>query len=216
VTRLVFIGQVRNIVSQTTNIAYKLDDGTGMFEVRQWAHKDSDNSSNNFGDAFGGGDDGGSSTVIKPEEGVTEGVFLRVMGSLRSFNNKRSFSARVIQKVDDYNEVMLHLLEAAALHLYYTRGAPPTAGGANGQAGQGGAQAIAAPGGRNLPYMTPKASTIYALIEQAGVAEGLHAQNLASQSGMSVQDVITAATELQNAGVIYPTIDDETWAVYDQ
>ncbi|KAA8570758.1 hypothetical protein EYC84_000153 [Monilinia fructicola] len=36
VTQLSFVGQVHSISTQTTNNTYKVDDGTGLIEVKQW------------------------------------------------------------------------------------------------------------------------------------------------------------------------------------
>jgi replication factor A2 len=55
----------------------------------------------------------------------SQGVYVRVIGSLKSFNNKRSVNAQVLRKVEDFNEIQYHLLEAVYVHLYHTRGPPP-------------------------------------------------------------------------------------------
>lgn len=51
-----------------------------------------------------------------------ENVYVRVIGNLKSFNNKRSVNATVVKPVKDLNEVQYHLLEAIRVHLYHTRG----------------------------------------------------------------------------------------------
>jgi len=56
-----------------------------------------------------------------------EGEYLRVFGRLKAFNNKRHVAAHVIRPITDYNEGQYHLLEATAVHLYFTRGPPEEA-----------------------------------------------------------------------------------------
>lgn len=84
---------------------------------------------------------------------------MRVMGDLKSFNNRRSVNATSIKAITDFNEIQYHLLETVYVHLYHTRGPvsddlsfcsslsmpthhiifspQPQAGNAGGHAGQG-------------------------------------------------------------------------------
>jgi len=45
--------------------------------------------------------------------------------------------------------------------------------------------------------------------------EGLHVHNIASQLGIPMNDVWKAGDELLGEGLIYTTVDDETWAVLE-
>ena len=42
ISQITFVGQIRTISTQATNITYKLDDGTGLIEVKQWIDSDAD------------------------------------------------------------------------------------------------------------------------------------------------------------------------------
>src|ERR1700748_777879 len=35
-SQVTFVGQIRSISTQPTNITYKIDDGTGLIEAKQW------------------------------------------------------------------------------------------------------------------------------------------------------------------------------------
>ena len=48
-----------------------------------------------------------------------------------------------------------------------------------------------------------------------GGSEGLSLQQIANGTGLSSREVINASDELLGNGMIYTTIDDETWAVLD-
>lgn len=54
----------------------------------------------------------------------SQGKYVRVIGTMKSFNNKRSVNATVCNLVTDFNEVQYHLLEVMYVHLYHTRGPP--------------------------------------------------------------------------------------------
>ena len=45
--------------------------------------------------------------------------------------------------------------------------------------------------------------------------EGLHVHQIASELGIQPNDVFKAGDELLGDGLIYTTVDDETWAVLE-
>jgi len=123
----------------------------------------------------------------------------------------------------------MHLLEATYVHLYFTRGPPEelqprNAGGGGGdgdtggmfveQNGYGGGAMNS--GVRPLPQMSAAARKVFSLLQSAPQNnEGLHVQNIAAQLGLPANDVFKAGDELLGLGIIYTTVDDETWAVLE-
>ncbi|KAL3427252.1 putative replication factor-a protein [Phlyctema vagabunda] len=199
VTQLTFVGQIQTLSTQATNTTFKLDDGTGLIEVKQWIDSDAD--------------------PEKTRPVPTEGQYVHVWGRLKAFNNKRHVGAHVIRAITDYNEVSMHLLEATAVHLYFTRGPIDSAVKSEGSmfvdsnAGTGGA---AAAGGRPLPAMTKNAKRVYDLLLSAPQNnEGLHVHNIAAKLNMPSSEVFKAGDELLGYGTIYTTVDDETWALLE-
>lgn len=151
-TQITFVGQVRAISMQTTNVTYKLDDGTGIIEVKQWI------------DAEQYGDDDGMGGGEKKDKVVEQG-YVRVWGRLKAFNNKRHVGANIIRPIHDFNEIQYHLLEATVVHLHFTRGPPGELGanskGAaqNGMNGNGGGYDAGDMGGvQKLPAGTSAAA----------------------------------------------------------
>ncbi|KAE8447658.1 hypothetical protein EG329_010464 [Mollisiaceae sp. DMI_Dod_QoI] len=204
VTQLSFIGQIHTISSQATNHTFQLDDGTGLVDVKQWIDIDQD------------------PATARPLP--KEGEYVHVWGRLKAFNNKRHVGAHVIRPVTDFNEVNCHLLEATAVHLYFVRGPPETPGMKN----EGGAQGMfvdsygtTAPqangGGKKLPAgMSAAAKQVFNLLQSAEQSnEGLHVSMIASRLSMQANDVFKAGDELLADGLIYTTVDDETWAVLE-
>jgi replication factor A2 len=63
--------------------------------------------------------------------------WVRILGNLKSFNDKKHVTAARISRVTDYNEIFFHQLEALQAHLFFIRGPlaednQPTSGAAGG------------------------------------------------------------------------------------
>ncbi|RMJ13095.1 hypothetical protein BHE90_011583 [Fusarium euwallaceae] len=200
ITQITFVGQIRSVNPQPTNITLKIDDGTGQIEVKKWVDADK-------------GDD----TEFELDSHV------RVWGRLKSFNSKRHVGAHVIRPVEDFNEVNYHMLEATYVHLYFTKGPLGGQGGANGE----GDSMFVDGGGYNdqtgsnaapskLSGCSGLAKKMFNFMNDApGGNEGVHINIITSSTGLSVRDVLTAADELLGQGLIYTTVDDETWAILE-
>ena len=155
-----------------------------------------------------------TSDQAKPK--LVENGYCRVWGRLKAFNNKRHVGAHVIRPITDYNEIHYHLLEATAVHLFFTRGPPPAPGQEerNGGMNSAGGQETNSDG-RAMSSVTPLARKVYQALKSADSNEGLHVQLIASQVNAPVNEVFKAAEELVQVGMAYTTVDDSTWAVLD-
>lgn len=214
VTQITFVGQIRNISSQATNMTYKLDDGTGTIEVKQWIDADAPKY-NELGDPIAG----------KGELKI--GEWARVWGRMKAFNNKRHVGAHVIRAVHDKNEIAYHLLEATAVHLYFTRGPPEQFAADPGAAASaadpyGQQQAVQQPGRYNqpaaapMPHLSPVARKVMQCLKNTPQNnEGLHMQQIAGALGMGVPEVMKAGDELMSHSLIFTTVDDNTWALLE-
>ena len=127
-----------------------------------------------------------------------------------------------MRPITDFNEIQYHLLEATVVHLQLTRGPPaqPQAEGANGGYGQPAAgvypQGGISTNGRQLPVMSAMAKRVYNVLESTPQNnEGLHMQLIAASAKMDVPDVQKGGEELLSHGIIYTTVDDDTWALMD-
>lgn len=204
--QVTFVGQIRSVNAQATNITFKIDDGTGQIEVKKWIDGD------------------------KPEDADAYELdsHVRVWGRLKSFSNKRHVGATFIRPVADFNEVNYHMLEATYVHLFFTKGPLGGAGGANGQqnggengdsmfvdggAGYGGA---ASQNADKLVRCSAGAKKMFNFLSSApGSNEGVDINIVTSSTGMSTRDVLAAADELLGQGLIYTTLNDETWAILE-
>ncbi|KAI2711772.1 hypothetical protein CBS147354_8156 [Penicillium roqueforti] len=211
VANVLLMGQIRNISSQSTNVTYKIDDGTGEVEVKKWVDSATADSMDT--------DDGKA-----PADGKTEvelNGHARVFGSIKSFGNKRYIGAHSVRPLTDINELHTHLLEATAVHLFFTRGPPGGGGAAAGNAGgvdavMGGADDYGAGQNKALASMSLVAKKIYNLLKTEPQDDtGLHMQVIASKLNMPASEVGRAGEELLGAGVIFSTMDEQTWAILE-
>ncbi|ODA77685.1 hypothetical protein RJ55_06287 [Drechmeria coniospora] len=199
VTQITFVGQVRSVNPQPTNINFKIDDGTGQVEVKKWIDADKQD---------------------EPDPGFELDSYVRVWGRLKSFSNKRHVGAHVIRPVADFNEVNYHLLEASYVHLFFTKG-PLGGAAANGDSmfvdgGNGAAASMAPQSNGKLSGCTALGKKIFNFINDTpGGNEGMHLNVITNGTGLSVRDVLTGADELLGQGLIYTTVDDETWALLE-
>ncbi|KAJ0418490.1 hypothetical protein BJY00DRAFT_302715 [Aspergillus carlsbadensis] len=216
VSSVVFVGQVRNISSQATNITYKLDDGTGEIEAKMWMTPDDSMDTTDELVASGG----------KDRNGVEINSYAKVYGKLKSmFGDRKVVTTHCVRPVTDINEVHFHFLEAAAVHLFFTKGPAPAAGAAGGakdatMAGMAGMAEMdsggAGGGGGHLPAMTPLAKRVYNLLRtEPQTNEGMQVQQIAAKLGVNIGDVARAGDELLTASVIFSTVDENTWAILE-
>ncbi|KJZ79844.1 hypothetical protein HIM_00558 [Hirsutella minnesotensis 3608] len=162
VTQITFVGQVRSVNPQPTNITFKIDDGTGQIEVKKWIDADKQD---------------------EADPGFEVDSHVRVWGRLKSFSSKRHVGAHVIRPVADYNEVNYHLLEATYRKL----------------------SGCTLPAKKMFNYMS----------NTPGGNEGMHLNVVTQGTSMTTRDVLNAADELLGQGLIYTTVDDETWAILE-
>lgn len=191
------------MVEQATNIMYQIDDGTGTVEVKQWT-----------GDGPGQvGDE------AKAKSALAENMYVRVFGRIKEFQNRRHVGAHLLRPITDFNEINYHLLEATATHLYFTRGPPPTAGSRN-TAGFGAdsnaMDTSGGAGGSAMSSLSPVARKfLMTLKNEPQSNEGMHVQHLSAKMGVGISEVYKAAEELVSQGMIFTTVDDDTYAVLE-
>jgi hypothetical protein len=201
VTQITIVGQVRSVTALATNITYKIDDGTGQIDVKKWVDAE---------------------TPPEEEEIKLEDAHVRVYGRIKSLPNRRFINANNVRRITDHDEVNYHMLESTYVHLYFTKGKLSNGnagqdgdsmfvGGGNDSYGNGAANGAKA---SNLSGGSKKVLSFLQNHTPTGV-EGVHSNVIATATGMPVRDVLQAADDLLNQGLIYTTLDDETWAILE-
>lgn len=93
------VGCIVEMKEQSTNIQYTIEDGTGRVECKMWLEEDD-------------GDD-----MSQERAKCVEGAYVRVIGTVKVFNDKRNISAFNVRPVTDFNEITHHSLEAIYVNL---------------------------------------------------------------------------------------------------
>lgn len=193
------VATVISIQSQTTNCVYWLDDGTGRMEARHWVDSTNEEDSEKWG-------------------GITEHSYIRVMGGLKAFANKRYINAQHLRPVKDSHEIFFHVLEAMTVTMIMEKGPPlrpgetPKAAVANGDAGQSAyaAQSYAASSNSGqITRLPPLQRKIAEFMQNTSCGEeGIHVGAIARAVGGDARSISEALDRLMDEGLVFSTIDD--------
>lgn len=112
------------------------------------------------------------------------------------------------------------MLEATVAHLHFTQG-PLDDDAGEGGAAYGGADGHQGANQQNtasgpLTGFSQTARKVYEyLLNTPQTNEGLHAQEIASNLMLDYADVTKAGDDLIEGGVIYTTVNEDTWAILE-
>jgi replication factor A2 len=124
------IAAVRSVEDFSTNVVYKLEDGTGLVEVKQWL------------------DDNDCTAASElRQETLKENIYVRVIGQIKEYEGKKMLIADAVRPVTTGNQLAHHFLEVVYAGQKYIDkdrigGAAPVA--ANTGVGFGGASSFGA------------------------------------------------------------------------
>lgn len=213
------VGQVVDKDDQSSVIIMRVDDGTGVVDVRKWIDAPEDGTDPDQGDSA-----------------ITVGMYVRVYGDLRTYQGNLIIISTRILLIQDYNEITYNLLLSITAHLNNTRGPIPqltvaadgtatignNVGGA-GMAAGGGAMA----GGALSMYSSKSAmggfgdsssafpsrvhENIYNILKNGGVEGGLSVQDLYYRLNESVdiETINNCIRYLIDEGHIYTSNDED-------
>ena len=90
-----------------TTLVYRIDDRTGPWvKVQKWVTEDQDSAN-------------------QQERSVCEeGMYVIVIGNIKTFNKQMNVTAFHIKPITDFNEVTHHIAEVIFIHLAHSRGVP--------------------------------------------------------------------------------------------
>ncbi|KAL1917759.1 uncharacterized protein VTP21DRAFT_3593 [Calcarisporiella thermophila] len=194
VMQVKIVGVIRNMMKQSTNISYTVEDGTGSIDVRKWIDNE------------------------ETEEVDTElrtGVYVRVIGNLNRFGNKQHLGVYHMEPIRDFNEVTFHMLECIATHLYFTKGTPNTTSALNNSIYNPQSAFISGNAAGDMGGMsgyTPVQSRIMQIVrEEPDTNEGTNVNVIKQklQGQFSREEVQNAIDWLINEGHLYSTVDDD-------
>lgn len=205
--QVTFIGRIVAVdTSHPTNTNYKIDDGTGIIDVKRWSEAD----------------EAGSTQAAATQDILPLNMYVRVYGHLRLWQGSLNVVAFRLIKIDNHNEITFHLLDSIYTHLYHTKGPlPPEPHGTS--AASGGlmgpppptpprrthaAAEFRSPGsGRFTP---PQEAILQALLSAPNKDQGLHRDELLkSIVGFPEGILRNELDRLISDAHIYTTLDDD-------
>ncbi|KCZ75944.1 hypothetical protein H311_03066 [Anncaliia algerae PRA109] len=99
ITNIVIIGWVRDIKKVQTGVVFTIDDGTDFLKCTFWSH---------------------SSVEEEQTAFINIGNFLKLIGSIRIYEGKKSFHCSYIQQIEDSNYLTYHYINCIYQHLYFS------------------------------------------------------------------------------------------------
>ncbi|KAI9220725.1 hypothetical protein BC828DRAFT_382809 [Blastocladiella britannica] len=117
------VGLVTKVHQTPTFVTLTLSDHSATHDVRMYL-------TSGQGGGGGGGDAGPAAHDARAQlalDAAKEGAWVRAVGPLKSWQNRRHLLAHSIRPITDYNEVVMHSMHAIAHHLLVTRGPSPKA-----------------------------------------------------------------------------------------
>jgi len=191
------VGYVLNVNPSTTNVTLTIDDGTGKMEARMWIDPE-DN----------------SEFSLNKRNALREGIYVKIVGHMRAFQNKRSIYASHIIPIADYNEVTYHFLEIIYVHLSSTQGTPqnttvtvtpntmnynrfPTANTTTGTSNT------------HSSSLSDLHQTILQVVRSQGQGTGVSVADIAQIMGVNQAEIRRAVDFLAGEAHLYCTIDEE-------
>ncbi|KAF8610498.1 replication protein A, subunit RPA32 [Ceratobasidium sp. AG-I] len=197
-TQITLVAQVVSASKQATNITYKLNDGTAEIKAKHWLE---------------------SSEADPIGHGQSEHVYIRVIGTLKTFSGERQINAVHTRLITDHMEIYYHLIQAQLVHLHYTKGTPGSTGGAPVTTATAPSAYQASGKGQqskftNFPLLQRQIlETLDRLMPEH--EQGVHVTTIAAglQSDASIDDIGSTMERLAEEGHIYATKDDEHFAI---
>ncbi|CAK4634594.1 unnamed protein product [Aphanomyces euteiches] len=205
------MGLLTEVVHNSTTITFVINDGTGTFPARFFLQGD---------------DDPFQQQLV---ETLQDGMYVSVVGTLRSFGGKTSLSSYAVTPVENFNQITHHFLDCIYTHLRNVKGpqgGAPSQGGYNDQSsvnrfGGGfsafggqqpayGAQTNYNYGATDSGFSDPAQQAILDILGANSTDMGLSVDQIKQQlqGRLSDAQLRDALNYLTNEGHIYSTIDE--------
>eukprot|EP00192_Tetraselmis_astigmatica_P020965 CAMPEP_0117668312 /NCGR_PEP_ID=MMETSP0804-20121206/11474_1 /TAXON_ID=1074897 /ORGANISM="Tetraselmis astigmatica, Strain CCMP880" /LENGTH=276 /DNA_ID=CAMNT_0005476179 /DNA_START=95 /DNA_END=925 /DNA_ORIENTATION=+ len=205
-TNITILGRIVHTEENATCLSFKINDGTGVVDVRYWNDRDE------------------SELLQQNKAQWCMNAYVRIHGGLRSFGNDKHLMAFNIRAVTDFNEVTYHQLQVIFQHEHIIRGGRPSGNTGGAQApvkpepaaaagaygGMGAGADLNEIGNDGLNHAQRMVKAIFDAPECAQSEAGLHIQEAIRRLAgkMSEAEVREAVDFLTAECHIYTTTDD--------
>lgn len=177
-----FVGVVRNIQDNTSNLLIQIEDGTGQIDVRKWVDEKATDDINSR---------------------LVPGVYVYVTGSVKGFGGKTNINNSTFHIIEDYNQVIYHFLSVIDNYNNVTGkiGAVPGAAGATSTSGNSLFDSKPAASEQNNSVE----DRIFECINEftPSMPEGVPIPHIAQQLGLIEEDVHMHCQKLTEDAKIY-------------
>ncbi|XP_030541323.1 replication protein A 32 kDa subunit A-like isoform X2 [Rhodamnia argentea] len=200
VTNVTLVGMVSEKTERVTDVSFALDDGTGRVECRRWLNESSD---------------------TKEMEEIHDGLYVRLVGHLRSSQGKKQLVAFAVRPVTNFDEVTFHFIDCIHQHLQKCR----VKGDANAHSqmedfststpmrnisnGSQVAPTNEISGQLSVDGLKGSDQKVLEFLQQNYAQEkGVHRDEIAQQLKIPVNKIMESIRTLEEEGLIYSTIDE--------
>ena len=209
------IGMIMKLEYHSTSLSIIVNDGSGEMEIKVFLHGDDESETAKY-------------------DFAREGIYVVVIGTLRSFHEKRNMSAYSITPMENYHQLVYHQLEVINTHLMHTQGRMQENGGTN---AMGFSTPMKNSGSKNSLFATPT-NQFSGMVMKTPIQGGMngmenevnaHQQLVlnalgtsSSETGVAMSDISNALkgqlsegdirgalNYLVNEGHVYSTIDED-------
>jgi len=197
------VGKILSVENGETKSTIVIEDHTGSIEAVQWHDENSE------------------SVQDQQENGVVEGAHVRMLGSVRTQQDKRYLMIFRVSAVQSDEEQDSHKLEVEHCKLLIRKmnDKENAAIGANNYGLSNSMMASGAPsgGGASASFGNAKYDALYKMVSGCDREEGMSRDELAGQLGgkMSKKEVDDGLEFLSNEGHIYSTTDEDHFKTTD-
>ncbi|KAL3745726.1 hypothetical protein ACJRO7_014790 [Eucalyptus globulus] len=200
VTNVTLVGMVSEMTARVTDVSFALDDGTGRVECRRWVNESSD---------------------TKEMEEIHDGLYVRLVGHLRSSQGKKQLAAFAVRPVTNFDEVTFHFIDCIHQHLQKCR-VKGDAIAHSQSADFNTSTPISNKSNASLVAPTSEISGQFSvnglkgcdqkvlefLQQNYAQEKGIHRDEIAQQLKISVNKIMESIRTLEEEGLIYSTIDE--------
>ncbi|KAL6950976.1 hypothetical protein ACO0QE_000261 [Hanseniaspora vineae] len=207
-TNVSIVGVVRTITDKDAFSVLTIEDGSGQIEFRIY-HNTQPAEADGDSDMGMGDFDNNSSTDDNKKEQYTVGEYVKVYATPRLIGDSLGLQYVVVQRINSYNEVVAHLLNAAKVYMIAEGKLT-----ANGEGATGGLKNEGNSNTGNSLFLqdddqTPGQRIITLLHESKGsFPNGIPLRFISEKLGMSLDEVRDTTQNFIDEGLCYTTLED--------
>lgn len=216
---ITLVGQIESVQETSTARSYTVSDGTGVVEVKVWSQSGGNAQQQQQHQQQQQQQQQGEFDAGKRHE-WREGVYVRIYGNIRSWNQTESIAVFRMQAVTDFNEITMHMLDVAHKTMMLKKGTQVSGQLSAAPMGMGmmGSSSMAVGGaGPSGPQQTVLRAIISFCRDHPDAQNGISRRDLAQSLGgqIPMAEINHSINELLESNMIYSTIDEDHFRSID-